>query len=751
MQAGLKYNIIITLFLLIVSQPLRAQEMIDEDFIDNLSRKAVALWAENDADFNGNTIPEKWNKESAVILGYKKYLSFDKEGRGLLGGRSALVIVEKKRFKIKLLDKGSVNTFSELYFRYNSKKDGFGARLIKEDGTMRDLPLNKAVGLEDNDDVPVFLKSFLDRQKLRRGEYYKVPVSGLQPGDILDFVSITYNEVDVTATNRSWFYRGSSVFQFEDQYELCSKNYPLLTHKIAIETDKNTYISARSLNGAPEFTLEPRDGFVLYKWEDHNRDRVRDVNFVNELISQPLLKYTLTYASNFNASSLFIGSAGQLKNEFKPDEIALKARAIFNKVFSSDITVYAKRADIPESVPLRIASYLMWKELKQNKIDDLAEDEFIKAAFYALRYVRTTRSMEMNELQFLYLYTDMLDKKEIPYDILISTPNTFSELKNLVSENELIWFVKVKDKYVFFPDDNGLFNNIKFYAAGNYCFKLPVKKTDSLTTMFVPQISDTSNVSTTRIDLQYNPDSGKYIISQHVELKGLMKERISDRLLYGENTYTGSEDYVNPPGTKWSFFYASATLREFAKYFDQNATTLRDNKKEVMKENAENEFGGKVSYDKFKLVSSGRSDQKPILEYDEYFTLKVENIKKAGKKLLLNLPGLVGSQLQIKGDERVRNNDIDVTYPRQLNWTINFTIPKGYTIDGLENLNMQVDNEAGTFTSSAAVSSGILSIKVKKAYKLRNIPKSKWDKMLSFVDAAYNFSQKMVLLRPENP
>ncbi len=750
MPASIKYSITTLIIFLCVNLSVKAQDIIDEDFIDDLSKKATVLWAEADGDFDTNIVPDKWNRESAVIIGYKKHLSFDKEGRGLLNGRSALVIVEKKRFKIKLLDKGSVNTFSELYFRYNSKRDGFGAKLIKEDGTVRDLPLNKAVGLEDNDVVPVFLKSFLDRQKLRRGEYYKVPVAGLEPGDILDFVSITYNEVDVTATNRSWFYRGSSVFQFEDQYEVCSKNYPLLTHKISVQTDKNTFLSARSLNGAPEFMLVQNGDNILYNWVDHNRDRVKDVNFVNEFMSQPLLKYTLTYASNFNASSLFIGAAGQLKNEFKPEEIALKARAIFNKVTAADIQ-FLDRGGIPRVVPVKIASDLMWKELKKNDIDELNNDDFAKAAFYALRYVNTTKNMELSELQFLYIYTDMLDKKEIPYEVLVSAPNNFTELKNLVSENELIWFIKLKDKYVFFPDDNGLFNTIKFYAAGNYCFKLPVKKTDDLTTMYMPQISDTDNISTTKIDLYYNADSGNYAINQHVQLKGLMKERMSDRVLYAENMYGKSFDCVNQFGPRWSFFASSTTSSYVNQYFQTNAKALDESKKEVMRENAEGDFGGKVEYGRFELISSGRCDQKPVLEYKETFKLRAEHVKKAGKKLLLNIPGLVGSQLQVKGDERIRNNDIDVTYPRQLNWIINFTIPKGYTADGLQNLNFQVDNEAGSFNSTATLTQGVLTIQVKKAYKTRNIPRERWDKMLAFVDAAYNFSQKMILLRPDTP
>ena len=39
---------------------------------------------------------------------------------------------------------------------------------------------------------------------------------------------------------------------------------------------------------------------------------------------------------------------------------------------------------------------------------------------------------------------------------------------------------------------------------------------------------------------------------------------------------------------------------------------------------------------------------------------------------MINLPGLIGSQLQIHKEERTRRYDIDVRYPKTYRWTINF-------------------------------------------------------------------------------
>ena len=147
-------NTICVFITLFTSVAIHAQEVIDEDFIDILSKNALEILNEPDADFSVNTVPEKWMNESAVTIGYKKHILFDKKRSGLLGGKENLVLLEKKRMKIKLIDKKAVEDFSELYFRYSSKFDGFGAVIYKEDGTKKEISLTKAVGIEDNDKVP---------------------------------------------------------------------------------------------------------------------------------------------------------------------------------------------------------------------------------------------------------------------------------------------------------------------------------------------------------------------------------------------------------------------------------------------------------------------------------------------------------------------------------------------------------------------------------------------------------------------
>ena len=179
--------------------------------------------------------------------------------------------------------------------------------------------------------------------------------------------------------------------------------------------------------------------------------------------------------------------------------------------------------------------------------------------------------------------------------------------------------------------------------------------------------------------------------------------------------------------------------------------TLKDKFKEekplFVKQELEREFSNKVTYKNFVIASDGRSLKNQDLKYTEEFELQ-GMVRKAGKKLLVNIPGLVGSQLQFKKEERTRNNDIDVSYARALGWRINFKIPDGYTLEGLNELATNVDNEIGTYKCSATQANGIATIEIRKIYKKATFTKDKWNDMLAFIDAAYKTSFKNVLLKP---
>jgi hypothetical protein len=114
---------------------------------------------------------------------------------------------------------------------------------------------------------------------------------------------------------------------------------------------------------------------------------------------------------------------------------------------------------------------------------------------------------------------------------------------------------------------------------------------------------------------------------------------------------------------------------------------------------------------------------------------------------LVSVPQLMGGQIQVKPDDRQRKYDADLRYPHTLIWNINYTIPAGFTVKGLAGLNQNVENAIGSFITTAAIEGTVLKLNIKKIYKQTKIKKEDFGKMLEFIDAAYNFSQRKILLK----
>jgi hypothetical protein len=192
-----------------------------------------------------------------------------------------------------------------------------------------------------------------------------------------------------------------------------------------------------------------------------------------------------------------------------------------------------------------------------------------------------------------------------------------------------------------------------------------------------------------------------------------------------------------------------AQEEEYMKSVKAIKDEYKEAKVEQVKSELQSEYQQKVKYKSFSISSDGRSLKAKNLVFTEDFEL-AGMVRKAGKKYLVNAVGLVGSQLQIKKEERVRKYDINVGYARTLNWTINFKIPAGYTVEGVNELKVNVDNEAGSYSCDAEEKNGIIILKIKKVYKKANNTKDSWPAMLAFIDAAYNNSFKYLLLKPKN-
>jgi hypothetical protein len=735
------YKKIVVLFLSIltlgifIGQSASAQGYIDEDFLDNLHNNAAGMLKESNAAFNVQAVPSKWEKESAVIIGYSRSVLFDRKSSGGFFTRRerSLYFFEKTRFRVRVNDNNSVESLSTIYFRYGSKEDGFIARIIKAGDTAVEIDLKNAVAVESGSPIPQFFQSFFDKVAYSEYQYYKVPIANLEPGDILEYVTNTKSRLDVTA---------SGYVEFEPAYEVCSKEYPIMHNEIIIETDDKSYFKSLSLNGAPTFRKEStsESGFFRYVFADKDRNVEMDVNFVSPFLQYPFVKFQVIYSNNEQAKGVLIGAKGELKSSFTREELAKKAwedyEMVSNQLMSQNMTV-------------QMFVNACWSELVKLGAKDLQQKQYINTAYYYLRNKIVFMSNYMSDKQFAFIFGSLLFQKDIKSEIIITTANNIGLLKQALFDQEIRYIIKVGDKFYFNATDYSNPDELMESLLDNESLIIakPEKKTgvQEIKEFKLPGTKSDENSSHYAIRVLLTDDMKSVMVRRISSYTGISKAKSSNSAL--KYTPFMFDDYKNYGGE-------DPTIKMKGKQADEYQSSVRTIKDEYkkqkpdfVKESLASEYHRRVNNAKFTLTTDGRTEKKNVLSFSEEFEFP-DFVRKAGKKYLVNLTALMGPQLQIKDEERIRQHDIDVRYPKKYSWAIEFKIPAGYKAEGLTELNKSVDNETGGFSIKAKEENGLIKLDIEKVYKVKNVSKTKWNDMLAFIDAAYASTFKYILLTP---
>jgi hypothetical protein len=638
------------------------------------------------------------------------------------------------RFKIRLNDRNSVKAFTEVYFRYSDKTDGFSAKILKPDGTVKPVSLNSAIGVESVADVPEFYKSFFDQQVGAQRRYFKVAVPDLEPGDILEYVTVTKSKLDVL---------GTGYIEFTPQYEICNKGYPLLFNQINIETDNKSFFKSLSTNGASDFKKEAASDAEFYKYvfTDYDRGVEKDVNFVNVYQVYPITKFQVIYANNEKTKGALIGQVGEIKMRFTKEELAKKAWEDYEQVGDFYYPQYGTVQKLIDAI---------WAQLKKQGAKDWTEKDFINNVYYKMRNVVVNRDDYLSDKVYAYIFGSLLFQRDIKTELVISISNSLGKLTNVLFDQEIRYICKLNNTFYFNCTDHSNPSDLIENLLGSeaYIIDQPTKQnTQNIKPVTLPDAGFQDNTADYVLNTSLAADMNTLTVSRSNSFTGISKTRnITSALKF---TPYMLDDYKYYGGSSPTEKMKEAQEEEYMKSVKAIKDEYKEAKVELVKSDLQSEYQQKVKYKSFSISSDGRSLKAKNLVFTEDFEL-AGMVRKAGKKYLVNAVGLVGSQLQIKKEERVRKYDINVGYARTLNWTINFKIPAGYTVEGVNELKVNVDNEAGSYSCDAEEKNGIIILKIKKVYKKANNTKDSWPAMLAFIDAAYNNSFKYLLLKPKN-
>ncbi|MBI5857940.1 MAG: hypothetical protein HZB42_09890 [Sphingobacteriales bacterium] len=705
---------------LIFSFSTKAFAQDDDTFseakLQSIANNMKQVWNDPDPDFSVSAVPDKWKEESGVIIAQKTRFSFDKDA-------SKLAVYEITRRRIKLIDRDAVNSYSSVYFRIGSSNDGAGIKIIKSNGTVQDVSLRNAIYIEDNREVPSTFAPYIGKADTYRDKsksrvtYYKVAVPDLDPGDIIDYGTIFYDDNTVKKMN---------FIEFDPIYYVCTREYPLIAQKFEIDTDDKSFVNSKSTMGAPEFK-ETTNSNADYAWEDRNRDKASDTRWVNSLVELPMIKFQIVFSKQENRSDLFIGDKGELKQNISPEELAKKMNNLYNRLDGSMYYTLAK-------------GYL-----KQISATDMRDEDFIQKAYYILRHMSFYRAGGFSSELFASCLTQCLDLKKIPYDLIVTSPANVCKPENIIFRTEPEWMVRVKGKYIFNASIVSNPYDFKEEFLNTQAYIISLGKNPTATPVTLPGTIPEENITTNSITATMDTATRNMNIVLQRAVIGLSKQFFNQQALSytpaldDDHRSYGGEDDVRG-GMKGDALEAYETRLRERKKEDKT------NKLEYMKNELEDDYESLTAYTEFTLNTDGRTWRKQELNYTNKFELG-DMVKVAGDNLLVSVPGLIGDQLWVSQDERKREVDAYMSFPRSTRNIINFSIPAGYKAVGVQNLNMNIDNEAGTFAVQASVEGNTLNILVKKLYKQMTVKKENWPKLMEMLDAAFNFSQKKILLK----
>jgi hypothetical protein len=711
-------KIILCLLFISITYGLIAQD--DDTFspskLESIAKNMKQVWEDGDADFTQTAAPEKWKEESGVIIAQKTKFAFDKDA-------NKLAVYEITRRRIKLNDRDAVNSYSSVYFRIGSSNDAAGIKVIKSNGSVQDVSLRNAVFVEDASDVPSTFAPYIgkastyyDKSKSRI-VYYKVAVPDLDPGDIIDYGTIFYDDNTV---------KKMSYIEFDPIYFVCTREYPVLSQKFEIDTDNNSFVNSKSTMGAPVFK-ETGNTNADYTWEDRNREKISDSRWVNRLVELPMLKFQIVFSRSDNRSDLFIGDRGELKQNISPQELAKKMNNLYNKLDGSYYYTMAK-------------TYL-----KHVGYADLREEDFIQKTYYILRHMSFYRANGFSSELFASCLTQCLELRKIPYELVVTSPATVTKPENIIFRSEPEWMVKVKDKYIF---NATIFSNpydFKEEFLNTPAYIISLGKNPTATAVTLPGTKPDDNIVTNTVNAAIDT-SGRIIqVTNETAATGMSKLFYNTQgLIYTTALDDDHRSYGGEDDVRLSM--RGEILSSYEEKLRERKKEDKVHKLEYMKKQMEDDYENVTAYTEFILNTDGRTWRKQELSYTSKFEL-ADMVKVAGENLLLSVPALIGDQLYISQDDRKREVDANMSFPRSYRNIINFTIPTGYKVVGIQNLNMNLDNEAGTFAVQASVEGNTIKILTKKIYKQQTVKTADWAKLVAMLDAAFNFTQKKVLLK----
>ncbi|UPQ78053.1 DUF3857 domain-containing protein [Flavobacterium azooxidireducens] len=709
----------ILLICFFVTTSLSAQEDKIRDF----------FWGKDDPHSKTMTIPDKWKNESAVMIYKYEFHDYHKFGSNV-NYTSAL------RNRVKLLDEAAVKEYSEFTFkeRFSSDKGWsrragkniLGIKVVKPDGKETIINVSKEA---------------VDADKEK-----KIAIPNLEIGDIIDYY--LHSEEP---------FKSQLEMGFDPVERTLGDVYPIMDYKLIFQTENDFFLNFATYNGAPELKEIPsnKGGERHYEFAAKDIEKNEFPRWFYPLIELPCYKFQVFFAR----SGKFEKRAEAFLSE---KESIVKSTVSKEDVFNYYNTKFRPYGDLGH-----IEKFLKGKSFSSDE-EKVREVYYFTRHQYFTQYIEAFVAKDANifypfdlypnaiffqkEEEFINHFMAFLKDNKIPYDIVIGTARYNGPITDLLIQQNITILLRVNTAnpvYLEFFTPFSSADQFNYQLENTKAYLLQISKNKKVVDsemITLPGSTKKDNISRSITKIKLNEDLTSIKVDRENFNFGQYKpSEQSNKLYFFDYVY---DDYQKYGTTSLLEKVKNKKKKDqYQKEFDALIAKYKDKQKENFTNSVKEEFGHDIEDYTMDVENSGRFGSKEPMAYKESFTIKDHYIKKAGNNIILEVGKFLTSQIELSEKEKNRTNNVYMSFPRQIEHEIQFEIPEGYTASGLDKFNKNAENETGGFVSSVSQNGNLITIKTTKSYNNYYEPNSNWNKMIDFLEDAFQFTQEKILLK----
>jgi len=709
------------------------------DYTEHDQKVREEIWGWNLPRFKSYTVPEKYKNESAVIIARHKLVEVKRQKNFASimqsGGFSpSLFYTDTERFMIKINDNAALKEFSEISFQKEASTRGYyslnkfrtiiGAQVIKPDGTVQEVDVaNESVSVTEG--------------KNNKESYKKLAIPDLQVGDILDY--FIHKEKDLESENVP-----PMLFAFYSQY-------PTLSYSAHCEFGKKLTVEYRSIKGAPEMKVTNTDenNTILDVEKDDllKIDKIDETRWVSALRDLPMIRMQVLN----NTSKLIYKPASARKSGIYNNIPSLYILNDAKCMLATQEFQMGGLKDINKKVAAALLNY-------KQKFPNATQEDLAVYCYNALRLYWPNNLNYFPPTIFMIQLEKLLKENMVECKIGFAASKYDARMDEITNPEDLYCIVTANKNKQFFSFTKGYrpaaeipssFQGEKAstIVVRDYKRNSPAGIEGDCDEYKIPETTAGQNKNSVKMQVNFSESNPlELVINRENRYTGDLKNDFQQLLILNEEHNNAMRSYLLIDKTHLQEMEEDKSARKYVEewqaFYDKERKEQKDNIRQEV--SIYHNFAPKevLSYS---VDSMGITPANPDLQYTVKYTVE-GLVKKAGNNLLLDAGKLIGVQWAPTAEDR--NRVINATLPtaRLFVNEIQVEIPKEYEVQGIENLNYKMENEYGSFATTASIAGNTLKINTQKVYKKSFVPVSDWPELLKMADETNKcYSQSVIL------